>query len=1263
MADFTDNERTELRKSPAFREYLETTRRDQGANLDEDVVFNAYLRQRGTQLRSELDASTPAAEQAEHLEKEIETYLETVYVDEKSATQDITRETWDSPEYLAWKEDYAKNHPDDADYLALKQRLDALNTPADSGLAVNENDNQNDSGIQHNDSGVQYAPSENGIVHQDEPKVRERSPNSDANEFTFDKAKLQTLLDLEIISQAVYDEAIKNPAAAIEQLQAKLPLSDKKQAEYESALSDKMLETPELFDFMPPSLLAKEYTKLNDQLKEALDKNPEADVSALREKVSKLADRMDTLSSNLHDKQEFFFADITNIADTYDGYMAMFDAREQGLDDSEQSEKIKNIHSDNRETLNTIMAPYDEVWNLTNLKESDADSLDNRFNELSETLEKTELDAETLKLVSNFKFFDENDQPEPQFVDKDGNKKDTFEEGDEIIKGSKLDTMVRVARQNVLMRQIGSSDDVSVENLNENLKEELPTVLYAAHVAAQTEKGIKEDPKQFTDPAYLDQFKEDLSNSEKPMGVSATAYEATIDDCINGTAAYATRLGTKIGKDKPVVTKVFEPLKDLDKRAGDRTTETFDKRKVRIQQLKRAAKGAMSAFLVSGAITVGSTALTGGANKVAGMAIGSAFAIGMTIYQIYRWRKDRKAHGEKTGLKAALKDRRLMSTIATTALGAAAVGFAATGNFVAAQWLGYGAMAVGTANNVINSYQDVKKAGLSGLEAVGWAALQATATIGGGMAGRYAANAGIDAFNKANPENEIFQHKETTTTTTIEQEIVDTPKAIEHAKDILNSWYQDNPDLLQQRIDAINSYNELNGTNINPERYLLIAHDAGALSADNNMLHVQDGADISTNANHKVLGSGWSNRTGISQDMVHAVADSVSEKGINITPESLEAYSQIREYISPNNQVGYVPGASYQDDGVLGYNAEPTADGTLHASENGDRWTTYANGESSTQVVDKPRDVDVITMVRNESDLGLGMVGVLGTKTRGIKKLKERIGAFADKLFGKKRAESGIVTGGGVPPTGVAHGENNGLQAHTEPKGLPEHDEIKGLPAHEETKGLPPHEETKGLPPHEGTPKLPPLEIGKQVFDVNKLRGLPTTEEIKLLPEHVESKTQTKTASDENIPADKLLDKEYKIVHGIEPSASERLRYRGLVANEWRKNGASSSFGQYLQTRMDKFEEAIAVNGSSHNKNLTKGICDTKDGKQTIQESRERMWKLAQGKTDNETLITFQEKYVLKRLSNTNERGDISSNKFDSQKGPVGKIRQDAKSR
>lgn len=859
------------------------------------------------------------------------------------------------------------------------------------------------------------------VVHEDNTDIayqnsewRERSLNSDANEFIMDKAKLQVLLSMEVINQEIYDAAIKNPSSAIEKLQEKLPLDDKKQIEFENALSDKMLDTPELFTFMPPYLLAKEYTKYNEQVKENLERDPEADVLALQEKISKLAERMDTLSLDMHDRRNLFYSDITNIGDTYNGYMDMFAAREKYLDDSEHSAEIKKVISDNRAVLAEIIEGYDQTWNLQNVKEADADKLDKRFNEVSAALEKTVLDTETLKLISNFKFFDEEGQIEPQFIDKDGNKKHTFDEGDEIIKGGKLETIIRVARQNVLMNQIGADNEISVDTLNESLKEEVPTVLYAAHVAAEVEKGIKEDPKQFTDKTFLNKFKEDLSNPEKPMGVSATAYEATIDNLINSVGAYATRLGSKVGKDKPVVTKVFEPLKDIDKRAADRTTGTVDKRKVRIEQLKRAAKGAASAFLVSGAITVAGTAVaadasmtaaTLGMNKYAGMALGSALAVGMTIYQIHRWRKDRKANGEKTGFLAMLKDRRLRETVETTALGCAALGFAVTGNPGVAQCLGYGAMAVGTANNVINSYQDVKKAGLSGWEAVGWATLQAVATVGGGLAGRYTANAGIDAFNKAHSENEIFQHKETTVHTTVEETTVYKPEAIENARNILDYWYKDNPDLLQQRIDAINNYNEINGTNISPERYLLAAHDAGALSADNNLLHVQGGEDIATNANHKVLGTGWSNETGVSQDVVKNLANSVSGDGVNITPESLEAFGQIDQYIGSQNHVGHVPGAPYQDDGVLGYNSKVGADGKVEVAADGGRWTTYANHDGATEVQKTTHDIITSKMVRNESDLGLGMFGVLGSTTRKAKKLKDRIGALADKLFSQKKSK------------------------------------------------------------------------------------------------------------------------------------------------------------------------------------------------------------------------------------------------------------------
>ncbi len=1022
----------------------------------------------------------------------------------------------------------------------------------------------------------------------DSDKWRERSLNSDANEFIMDKAKLQALLSMGIINQEIYDAAIKNPLAAIEKLQEKLPLDDKKQIEFENALSEELLNTPELFTFMPPYLLAKEYTKYNEQAKENLKQDPNADISVLQEKISKLAERIDTLSLDMRDHRNLFYSDITNIGDTYNGYMEMFAAREKYLDDSEHSAEIKRAISDDRATLTEIIEDYDQTWNLQDVKESDADKLNKRFNEVSVALEKTVLDKETLKLVSNFKFFDEKGEIEPQFIDKNGNKKHTYDEGDEIIKGGKLETIIRIARQNILMNQIGADNEISVDSLNESLKEEVPTVLYAAHVAAETEKGIKENPKQFTDKAYLNKFKEDLSNPEKPMGVSATAYEATIDNLVNSVGAYATRLGSKIGKDKPVVTKVFEPLKDIDKRAGDRTTGTVDKRKVRIQQLKRVAKGAASAFLVSGAITVAGaavaadasmTAATLGMNKYAGMAVGSALAVGMTIYQIRRWRKDRKAHGEKTGFLAMLKDRRLRQTIETTALGCAALGFAVTGNPGVAQCLGYGAMAVGTTNSVISSYQDVKKAELSGWEAFGWATLQAVATVGGGLAGRYTANAGIDAFNKANPENEIFQHKETTVHTTVKETIVYKTEAIENAHKILNYWYKDNPDLLQQRIDSINSYNEINGTNINPERYLLAAHDAGALSADNNLLHVQGGADVATGANHKVLGIGWSNETGVSQDTVKSLANSISGDGVNITPESLKAFGRIDQYIDVNNHVGHVQGAPYQNDGVLGYDSKVGADGKVEVAADGDRYTTYANHGGATEVQKTTHDTITSRMVRNESDLGLGMVGVLGSITRKTKKLKDRIGALADKLFSQK--ENKIIVN-------------------------PEHDVQVVVPEH----------------------------------DVKKV-------------ERQEDNSQD------------LLNKEYKIVHGIEPKPAEQVRYRALVQKEWETEGKAADFSKYLEKRMTTFENEIG-NIMAPQEDNHQGIVDKPETKAIINQARERMWKLPQGDkgTADETLITFQKKYVLKKLSNDGVRdATLSSEKFDPKKGVVGKVRHNPNAR
>ncbi|MBE6451960.1 MAG: hypothetical protein E7012_00525 [Alphaproteobacteria bacterium] len=1040
---------------------------------------------------------------------------------------------------------------------------------------------------------------------------RERSPLSDENEFLIDKIKLKALFDMEIISQEIYEQAIQNPSYAIEQINQKIPLKEEQQLDFENRVSDYMLENEETFKLLPPMLLAKQYKKaLEEKEKEQKqDENVKSD-GKIDAKISKLENRIDELSSNLYHKQDLFFADITNISDTYDGYMQMFEAREQTLGQEGDDKVKRDIISANRNNLDKLISDYDNRWNLQDVQSADADKLSEHFDSLNEELEKLDVNDETLKLVSNFQFINENNEPEPQFIDKDGNKTLKYSKGCQVAQNSKLANIIRVAKQNVLMEMLASKDDVDNEKLQTALNEKVPEVLYAAHVANQVEQGIKENPNQFTDKKYLNQFIADLGNTEKPMSVSPTAYEATIDGCVNAVGGFAHRLGLKIGKDKAVVSKLFTPLKDLDKRADDRTTKKVDKKAYRIEMLKRTIKGGASAFLVSGAITVVGTIATGGANKIGGMAVGSILAIGMTAYQIHNWNKDRKARGGKTGPKAffkdMIKDRRLAMTIGTTALGAAAVGFAATGNPGVAKALGIGALALGTSNMAINTVQDAKEQGISTLEGVGWAALQSVVNVGAAFGGRAIANAGIDAYNNSHEDNKIFQHREKIGTEIETRQITEIETGykdgvVENAQKILDYWYNDNPELLQQRIEAIEAYNAEHGTNINPQRYLLAAHDAGALSADNNLLHNQGSADTYTNAQHKVFGQSWSNTTGVSQDIVDALASSVNGGEVNITAESLEAFAQLDKFISSTNQVGYAEAAPYQNDGVLGYNAEAEASGRMFASENGDRYTTYADGESvfEEKIVERTesQEVDKYDMVRNETDLGLGMLGVLGRRLKNLQ-LKERMGSLLDRITGKKTpkpSDTGIIV--------------------TPPKDKQQEDKQTNIPT---------------------------------IIDKPKEQK---TKIVKKIPQNISD-------SDNNTVINELIEKEYRITRGHltdKIDTKHLAEYKKLVEAEYQSENSiirGKDMETYLKRRMNTFEAVLKERKNDYAKELASGANLSDIGNLTRQE----MWKRnisVNGEIIDASKTTLLHLTEVARIASTSNRGADKKASLSTAKGPL----------
>jgi hypothetical protein len=272
----------------------------------------------------------------------------------------------------------------------------------------------------------------------------------------------------------------------------------------------------------------------------------------------------------------------------------------------------------------------------------------------------------------------------------------------------------------------------------------------------------------------------------------------------------------------------------------------------------------------------------------------------------------------------------------------------------------------------------------------------------GAMTGRSASNWAIDAYNRYNPDNELFQHKEDIDVKKPDYRIEYGYKdgVSEHAQEILNKWYEGHEDVLQQRVEQINAYNEAHGTNIDPYRYLMDAHDAGAKAFDNMLLHNQGRPDVYSHGDHSVLGDKWSATTGISQDQVHSLADSVpsdANQPLNITEESVKAFNAIDHHISAINEVGAVAGAEAQNDGHLQANASQNAEGTfVHDDKNPTHFTTFANGEDvyEAKLVIDDKTVTEHQMVPNQRiDWAVGMFGTIGNSLR---KLAKRPGALLD---------------------------------------------------------------------------------------------------------------------------------------------------------------------------------------------------------------------------------------------------------------------------
>ncbi|MDR2412846.1 MAG: hypothetical protein LBD50_01380 [Rickettsiales bacterium] len=893
-----------------------------------------------------------------------------------------------------------------------------------------------------NQAGRQISEDKIEDVRAEIQKFRIRSPYSDGNQFILDRVAADVYHDMGIISDE--DHAKSGEKETIEVL-GKIPdLQGAQAIEFSERFIDRIAGNENLFNMAPPAALANAYEGTKERLKSGA-----GDKDVLQARLEKLAARIDELTDNFSSNSSYYFADQTNIADVYDGYNKMFAARSVDLDAEKDSAKIRRIE-ENKNNLEEFIKEYDERWGLSEVSESDAPKLAKKWDELTKRIGDAKVSEDTLKLAAKYKFLDENGRPVPQFFDGKGKESADYKHGYKLNSNGRLNRVIDLARHDIAMQNVAKKDAADDEFLEKELNDRIPFKLFEIDTADKVMRGALENPEQFTDPRYLEKFVADLGVNGGE--ISNTGYQAAMDAQVNQTGGWASRLKARLksGSQKAgsFFSKVFNPIKDIDKRAEDRTAGSPpDKRKKRIEFFMRILKGFGSAFLVSAAITTIATAaaaVSGVGVAAAIAAIGVMTGIVMGAVQINKWRKAQQAAGRPADLTAFIKDKRLLATLGTTALASAAMIFGAIGLSHTAILMGYGAMALGGFNNAIAMYKDAKANGMSTKESLTWAIANAAAIVGGGFSGRMAANAGIQAFNERNPENTIFQNKETHTEIRQEQHtesrLVYSDDALHNAERIAKMWYQDNPVELQHRVDLINQYNADYGTDIDPYRAIILNADAGGHTFDNMAQHIDGGGVKYSGGQHTVLTSQWGAEHGFDKADLSALKNLFAADG-SINPDGMDVAMRADNFVSARNEVGAVSsGDAPHYDGVLPQN-------TFDADGN-PVYNTYADGDSvfhsETITVVNDIPVDITTYSPVDVPWGMGMFGIRFPKDdAAFQKLKDRAGAILDKIGEKE-----------IPPLPKPKIEDEfkKLPPHKEPLPLPEGPKIAGyLPEHIES--------------------------------------------------------------------------------------------------------------------------------------------------------------------------------------------------------------------
>ena len=525
---------------------------------------------------------------------------------------------------------------------------------------------------------------------------RIESMYSDQNEVWLDRIRVKVLQSMNKV-----DGSIKVDDLPVEKLVDEVKkadnLNDKEREEYRKRV-EQHLQMEINFDLVPPKALAQWERNLNKDIAEAKKKDAKANTSNEDTVLAAIHERMDSMINDMANRTGYYFVDTSNIADVYDGYVEMIDIRNQ----NKNGKGAKGI-------LDEWMTKYEQDFGLYGKTQKDAEKLESIAKDTEQKLADFKLNAENQKILNA--------------LNANGVSKEELTEVLMLVaKSDALDDQVLMESKTADKKDIHAlANDEFLKNV---------TMLVNSDRTAHKQA-----------PIPFDKLKNDLLNGQI-YTLSAEGLDGAKDAWVNKKTSKFVHLAKKIGKQAPIINRLYAPVSKIDKLANARFEEKADTKKFR----KNFWKG----WSGNAALKVGVIASFAVASRIPGAQPYCAYAsaglalVGMTV--AYQQRR-RAAHAQGKKYKF-YKDPELLTNMA---LSAAAYGAVAWGH-------PEGLYAVMGTNMVRNGYFSFKKAKKAGIK-TGEATLMTVASVAitplAAWGGHEAGNAIGDALSG---ENGLFGH-------------------------------------------------------------------------------------------------------------------------------------------------------------------------------------------------------------------------------------------------------------------------------------------------------------------------------------------------------------------------------------------------------------------------------------------------------------------------------------------------------------------------